>query len=177
MEKEFLRKRYIIQDLKNHYYQSFLVLLITVPLMIASTLLVTSFSSMASMPWNAKIIILIIPVLLSICAIAEAVIGLIKVSTGHFTVVSDKVVKKFHKKIGTTIFTPFRPHMLIFSKYGEYGIQGKNYTWSARFKETDDCIYKTTTIGEEFYIVRVGKRNVLAYSKNLFTTEENNTSL
>ena len=171
MEKELLKKRYIIQDIKNTYYQNLIATLVMMVLAFAMYFIV------ASTLGKMKYMILMALIAISVYAIAFIVFGLIKVSTGNFTIVSDKVVKKLNKRYGLTIFITQRPYTLVFLKYGKYGIPGKSYTWSKIFKENDSYIYKTTNINDEFYIVRVGKLNVIAYNKNLFTVDEDTTFL
>ena len=119
-----------------------------------------------------KYIYLIVLICLVLYFLGFIVIGLIKISTGNYTIVSDRVVKKLNKRYSVTIFSTARPYTLVFSQYGKYGIPGKSYSWSKSFKENDNYIYKTTNINDEFYIVRVGKFNVTAYNKNLFTLDE-----
>ena len=172
MEKEILTKRHIIHDIKITYYQNLFAISLMVVLAFAMYFVVSANSLS-----NIKYIFLIGLIALSIYAIAYIVIGLIKVSLGTFTIVSDKVIKKLNKRYGLTIFTTQRPYTLVFSKYGKYGIPGKSYTWSKAFKENDNYIYKTTNINDEFYIARVGKSNIIAYNKNLFAIDESPTFL
>ena len=162
MEKELLKKRYIIQDLRSMYYTNLLVSFAMLVLGIIECLMASRVTTL---------ILSVALVSIAVCALIYIIISLLRISLGNYTIVSDKVVKKLDKRFGLSIFTVKRPCTFVFSKYGKYGIPGKNYTWS-KIKQSDRKVYTTTNINDEFYIVRVGKYNAVAYSKNLFTTED-----
>lgn len=170
MEKELLTKNHIKTDLKNYYTSTlyaYLILLLIFPFFII-------LGEMFSREYNSAIFILSF----CLCFLAPfmyimfyVVSGIMKANIGKFTIASDIVVKKYNKRISTNPLLN-RPYTLIFSKYGQCGIPGTNYKWSKKFKENDKYIYKSTAIGDEFYIVRVDNKNIVAYNKNFFQLDE-----
>ena len=64
-------------------------------------------------------------------------------------------------------------YILNFSKYDEYLIPDKNYTWSADFSTTDKGVYQLSSNGDEFYLVLSGSDKILyAYNKKFFELEK-----
>lgn len=79
--------------------------------------------------------------------------------------VTSKKTKRLHTRASAG-----NPHILIFNRKHKYFIPtGPNYIWSERYRKSDDAIFESTAITDEFYIVRTNPFRIDAvYSKKWF---------
>ena len=86
-------------------------------------------------------------------------------------------ISKPYRHIGHHVDEPYQPHILFFSKNIKYNIPEEKifYTWTKDLQMRTDRLFETSDIGDEFYLVTVGKnrkRIVLVYNTQYFEYKE-----
>lgn len=185
-EKEDLTIAIIIQELKEHYRGSDLALIFLSPLLMGPCLyyilylfsllpfyfLWKQFNIQPPNFFNFNIVVLVITIILLLIIIIfmarqlYAIYSAVKHRT--FVITTDVVVKKIP-------FSYSKSNRLVFEKSGTREIHPNSsfYEWSLFYPLTGEELFESTSVGDEFYLVSVGKqKNLLIYSKKHFELKE-----
>ena len=90
----------------------------------------------------------------------------------HLIITDDYVVEKLPIVYGNAFGS--RPNTLVFAISGKYGIYDKvtYYNWSKLYVTNGETLYRFTDLNDEFYVIIINKKPVLAYNKKWFELEE-----
>lgn len=89
-----------------------------------------------------------------------------------FYITKDKLIRTEEKIVGRRLN---RPYGLYFASYGLYSvlIWKHHYSWSKLYHMSDDGIYNTALLGDEYYLVIAEEKNILlAYNTKLFELKD-----
>ncbi|MBR6502175.1 MAG: hypothetical protein IKT42_01920 [Clostridia bacterium] len=95
----------------------------------------------------------------------------------NYNIETDTVVDK--KNTAGEYYYPFKPkvnalffdtpNIFYFSKYKKHRIpKGKSYSFSQSYCMNSDGIYRSTNIGDEFYLIVLNKKILQIYNKKFF---------
>ncbi|MBQ0083412.1 MAG: hypothetical protein KBS52_01425, partial [Clostridiales bacterium] len=113
--------------------------------------------------------------------IISILITVSKVKKGDFVVVTDTLVASKTRtstavRIATALLFRFvwaNPYEFQFANHGKYFLADKEvYTFSEKYKMSDDSFYNSSHISDKYYLVICGKRIILAYNQNQFEMNE-----
>lgn len=177
MEKEILSMAIIKKELKKFHLQNVAMCLLFLPFyalicVMAVFLLVLFLSLFIENKLILNIISVAILTLLGalyLFVVFHSIVLTVKVLIGNFQILQDRVVDKLPKRRGRY---SHRPHTLRFGKIGDYPIKDMEYKWSQLYYMSDDAVFRQTDICDEFYVIKVGKVNLLAYNKKMFELAE-----
>ncbi|MBQ4093225.1 MAG: hypothetical protein IJC82_07950 [Firmicutes bacterium] len=187
MEKEIINKATIQQDLKWHYTCDIRLLFMKTAAMVFPVAVVCFVSFMAHMPIGLTVLLALAfltafgaaPI-----AIFRRLIYIHKIKQGNFLIKKDRLTSKKVAPnpfdimgVGHSLFSHLnkRIYHLYFAVYGKFTLFiRENYTFSESFFMTGKGIYDQAKIGEDFYVVLIGKRKVPmnVYSTAFFTLQE-----
>lgn len=178
MQKEILTREKILIDLKKDIHLNLVSMIFIYPLLSAFTVALfgfISFSFTGSQRVAIAVAFVLTAIILALYIYEWIFIFIAKKQMKNlsFKISQDWVVDKL-PKIYQTRVSVGRPYTLVFAKSGKYAIHGGlNYHWSEMFSMDEKCVYESTDIDDDFYVISVGKRkNVLAYNKKKFELEE-----
>ena len=181
-EKDDLTIAIIIQELKEHYSGCVLAMFFLSPLLMGPCLyyILYLFSLMPFyLLWknfniqppnysNFNIVVLVITIILLLIIIIflarqlYAIYSAVKNRT--FVITTDVVVQKIP-------FSFSKNNRLVFEKSGTCEIHPNSrfYEWSLFYPLTGEQLFESTSVGDEFYLVSVGRqKNLLIYNKKHF---------
>ena len=181
IEKETITTENIIIDCKKQFWASFASSFFMIPLsLLLSIWLIYMLHNVNEI--GAKIAIwIVLPVsLLLFFLFTFAHIYSFKkyraVFQKKFEIKTDKLVHKEDQIISPPgrIYKKSRPCSLQFSKYGDYSIySGTNYHSSKHYKMWYDELFRSSKIGDEFYLAVDDKNNILiVYNTKFFNLQE-----
>ncbi len=171
MKKEILTTENIKKDLSRHFFNRIKKFPIALTVCIAVTYAGSSFHQGRSFENKLVIVLLAISLIMISYALVTIIIGLIQTKKGKFTITTDWVVDKAGV-VGGSSARGTITYRLIFAKSGACDIPfGINYQWSKMFATSAETLYEHTEINEEFYVIHLGKKNVMAYRKKHFELE------
>jgi hypothetical protein len=117
------------------------------------------------------LVITIISLYIVIAGYTFAIRDYLTVRKKNFTVVKEKLVEKeaeIHRRYHS------RPNTLIFKNYDKHFLtEYWHYSFSAQYKMFDTELFRTSDIGDEFYLI-VNKKNkiLLVYNTKYFELEQ-----
>ncbi|MBR5222651.1 MAG: hypothetical protein IKV81_00595 [Clostridia bacterium] len=174
MEKEILTTEIIQKELQKYYAKNLWMFLVALPFYAFMVVCLAFFTILfinVILPNKEalKIIGIVMCTILGLLYLYEfcnAVKDAIRIRKGNFQVTNDWVVDKL-PQIRTR--RRYRPYTLVFARSGKYGIPDTlNYKWSNLYNMYEDAVYRMSDLDDDFYVIRVGNKNLLAYSKKMF---------
>ena len=189
MEKEIINNRIIAEDIiwnyRKDFVQLFLSLAVTT-LTFVFLCLMGLFKTESLLLWVAAFLYFFIYSVIFIGIISRW-IYISKMKKGNFKVEIDSLAEKpktgdpwgrYEIKSGLLLSSlSARGHRLRFARYGEFSLlHGNYYRFSPTFSMTDGGVYNRAKVGEDFYVVLIGKRKVPmnVYSTEFFILKEEN---
>ncbi len=187
MEKEIINNKIIVQDMIQNYRKDFVQLFLSLAvttLTFVFLCLVELFKTDSLLLWVAVFLYFFIYSVIFIGIISRW-IYISKMKKGDFKVEIDCLAEKpktgdtwgrYEIRTGLLLASlSARGHRLRFARYGEFSLlHGSYYGFSPTFYMTDNGVYNCAKIGEDFYVVLIGKRKVPmnVYSTAFFTLQE-----
>ncbi len=185
MGKEIINKKIIAQDIKECYQKNIRYLLLAVAILIPvwillCYLLIKEKSGMIVMISTVSFVLLSSIVLMSII---NRWIYIQKLKKGDFRIVEDTLAEIIQSgdvwgryELRSRLWlSPYGVYRLRFSRYGEILLyDGVYYRFSPTYYMTDKGVYDRAKVGEDYYLVFIGKRPVPMhlYSKELFVLKD-----
>lgn len=182
IEKEIITTENIIIDCKKEIFKTCKSAVFLTPLaLLLSICLIPTLISLDNL--EIKIIILLIlpfPLLFLAASIHTLPIEYKKyksITQQKFEVKTDKLVHKINEvrsPFGEALNKHERPCTLQFSQYGDFNIfDGTFYPSSKHYKMHYDELFRSSKIGDEFYLVIDNKNKILmAYNTKFFEFQE-----
>ena len=181
-EKDIITVENIIIDFKKQIKESSIAPSIISPILFLLSVWLISCLITTDKLENKIIIWLVLPASLLILRIFTGVLidnfkGFLTISRGRFIIKTDKLVHKLDEVVsppGQVRSVNSRPCTLEFSKFGKFCIyDGTNYHSSKQFKMWYDELFRSSKIGDEFYLVIDDKKKILiVYNTKFFELKE-----
>lgn len=182
IEKASLGMKEIKKDLQRYFLKQLSELACTLLLVIFGFYLFKMIFSLI-FNTNEKIVSILLILyglffsLLFIYNFLNIITSLYLISINKFKISVDWVTDKLSKRwlpIGVMNVFFFRPYTLCFAKNGKYSIPScVNYEWSDLVSMQDDKVYERTSLNDEFYLVSIKRKIIVAYNKKWFELYEN----
>lgn len=187
MKKENINRITIQQDLKWHYTCDIRQLFIKTAIMALPVVVFCFVSSMAHAPIGFTLFFataFLTGFGAAPIAIFRRLIYIHKIKQGDFFIKTDRLTSKKIAPnpldimgVGHSLFSHLskRIYHLYFAAYGKFTLFiRENYKFSKNFFMTGKGIYDRAKIGEDFYVVLIGKRKVPlnVYSTEFFTLQK-----
>lgn len=174
MEKEILTLEIIQKDVKKYFSRNLLIALIILPLFVLSSIMVVFLMTLLlNLVIQDKTILKIIgAVVLSLLGLAYLDILLktirkrIKFAKSEIKITEDKLVGKIPQH-GTKYNRTF--NTLVFAKSGKYELGNDYfYKWSKLYSMSQESLYRSSNLDDEFYVASVAEENIIVYNKKMF---------
>ncbi|MBE6806272.1 MAG: hypothetical protein E7526_07190 [Ruminococcaceae bacterium] len=177
MQKEILTREIIKSDLKRRMKKGIFVVstiyIIILPLYALLIYFSKKWEICSDFVWFAFIILFIVLLCASLFRLYWVHLLVLAVKKDKYKLEKEKLnnIKELFYTHGSGImeFENCGNFWLFFSKRLKYQIPLENYHWSNTYNMTDKGVCNYSTIGDEFYLVVIGKRFVVAvYNTKLF---------
>lgn len=174
MEKEILTLEIIQKDVKKYFSRNLLIALIILPIFVLSSVMVVFLMTLLlNLVIQDKTILKIIgAVVLSLLGLAYLDILLktirkrIKFAKSEIKITEDKLVGKIPQH-GTEYNRTF--NTLVFAKSGKYELGNDYfYKWSKLYSMSQESLYRSSNLDDEFYVASVAEENIIVYNKKMF---------
>ena len=174
MDKEILTLEIIQKDVKKYFSRDLLTALIILPFFVLSSVMVVFLMTLLlNLVIQDKTTLKIIgAVVLSLLGLVYLDILLktirkrIKFAKSEMKITEDKLVGKIPKhgrKYHPTLNT------LDFVDGGKYQLGNDYfYKWSKLYSMSEESLYRSSNVDDEFYVVSVADENVIVYNKKMF---------
>jgi len=183
-EKDIITVENIMIDCKKQFWESSIAPFIISPILFLLSVWLIFCLINTNKLENKIIIWLVLPVsLLILCIFTGLLIdnfkGFLTISQRSFIIKTDILVHKLDEvksPPGVTRSVHSRPCTLEFHKFGKFYIyDGTNYHSSKQFKMWYDELFRSSKIGDEFYLVIDDKKNILIVYNTKFFELKNDT--
>ncbi len=169
LTREIIKKEFIYQELYGRK-ETFILLIVLLPLL---CLILSLFSDrtwaniVLAIP--TSLLALLIFICLHIFYESFKLCRLMK--KDKFYITKDNLIRTRGKSIGGYTGHAYTLH---FASYGEYALGAeKYYKWSKLYSMSDEGVYNTALLGDEYYLVIVnGSEILLTYNTKMFELQE-----
>ena len=174
MEKEILTLEIIQKDVKKYFSRDLLIALIILPIFVLSSVMVVFLMTLLlNLVIQDKTTLKIIgAVVLSLLGLVYLDILLktirkrIKFAKSEIKITEDKLVGKIPEH-GTKYNRTF--NTLVFAKSGKYELGNDYfYRWSKLCSMSQESLYRSSNVDDEFYVASVAEENIIVYNKKMF---------
>jgi hypothetical protein len=178
MDKEILTLEIIQKDVKKYFSRDLLTALIILPFFVLSSVMVVFLMTLLlNLVIQDKTALKIIgAVVLSLLGLVYLDVFLktirkrIKFAKSEIKITEDKLVgkipqhgRKYHPTLNT----------LDFANCGKYKLGNDYfYKWSKLYSMSEESLYRSSNVDDEFYVISVADENVIVYNKKMFELRE-----
>lgn len=179
MDKEILTLDIIRKEVKKHFSSQLVAAGVIFPLFALMSVLVVFFMTLLlGLVIQDKTVLKIIgTAVLSLCglvylgALFKTIRKTLQFAKSEIKITEDKLVGKIPKhgtKYRRTLNT------LVFAKSGKYELGNEYfYKWSKLYSMSEESLYRSSVLDDEFYVVSAAEENVIAYNKKMFELRSN----
>ena len=172
VEKEILtRDKIKIDILKSCYNQFIEILWIFLSILLVTSIFVIFIENALNPKFNLKTYWVVSLVVLLICMIMQNVRFIYKAIRKEFYIVKDKLIGS-EEPFGERYVTRYWKYAVFhFPSYGKYKLTDIDYyKWSKMYNMRNSNVYNSSNIGDEFYLITIGKKEtiLMVYNCKMF---------
>ena len=174
MDKEILTLEIIQKDVKKYFSRDLLIALIILPIFVLSSVMVVFLMTLLlnlviQDKTTLKIIGSVVLFLLGLVyldILLKTIRKRIKFAKSEIKITEDKLVGKIPQH-GTKYNRTF--NTLVFAKSGKYELGNDYfYRWSKLCSMSQESLYRSSNVDDEFYVASVAEENIIVYNKKMF---------
>lgn len=174
MEKEILTLEIIQKDVKKYFSGNLVAALVILPIFaLSSVFIVFLMTLLLNLVIQDKTTLKIIGVVVFslLCLVyldifLKTIKRRIKFAKSEIKITEDKLVGKIPEH-GTRYNRTF--NTLVFAKSGKYELGNDYfYKWSKLCSMSEESLYRSSNVDDEFYVASVAEENIIVYNKKMF---------
>lgn len=178
MDKEILTLDIIRKEVRKYFSSHLVVALVILPFFAMSSVLVVFFMTLLlnlviEDKTTLKIIGSVVLSLLGLIyldVLLKTIRRRIQFAKSEIKITEDKLVGKIPRQ-GTKYNRI--PNTLVFADAGKYELGNDYfYRWSKICSMSEESLYRSSDLDDEFYVVKVREENIIAYNKKYFELRE-----